>query len=121
MSEGIINKYLEELSSTTNPGVHLAKFYWEVLKLKPESKDIPMFNKFIRLYGREKVFNSIVYMAHMEGLDTKNIYGLIKYLLDKEIQAKTKSIESLSNYISTTRKELEEIKQTKVDFGLSWE
>lgn len=121
MTEGIIGKYLEELSETTNPGVHLAKFYWEAVRVEPDVKDIRMFNKFISLYGRERVFYAIVSIANIEKVNTENIYGLVKYFLDKEIRGKIKPTDSLESYAKNTKKELMKIKRTKIDFEMDWD
>lgn len=111
MEENIVEIYMKELQTTDNPGVHLAKFLWEVIEKSPDNSDIIMINRFIRLYGRELVFFSILDLADFDKLNKNNLNRLIAYLLKKKSTEKYKEFNSryynLSDYLDKMKKKLD--------------
>lgn len=121
--ENLVDYYYKTLHTTTKPGNHIAKFYWEIFSLEPNKGDIIMFNKFIKLYGREDVFYAIAFeLPHIPNLDLNSRpYGLIKKIIvsnkkNKLTNGSGGSHTDLSKEIKRVNKEMEKRKDENLVF-----
>jgi hypothetical protein len=78
-SNGIFEQYFEELSTSDNKGLLLAKFYCQLFELTITPNTIRMFNKLLKEFTVYNIFYSISDMFSMNEVNHTNIYGLVKY------------------------------------------
>lgn len=86
--DGIVDKYLELLSTATDKGKTLTLMYCEMFEVKMNVKHITMFRKFTKMYGYQRVLSCLMDMYDIELTDKENVYGLLSYLLKKKINEK---------------------------------
>lgn len=106
--ENIANYYLEQLKNNVDPAITLAKFYWELFSKSPESKDIVMFKKLVRVYGRDDVYMSILDLTSVKDLNLDSPYGIFNYICKSKVEKRLKGV-SEPDY--TLEKRAEELKK----------
>lgn len=73
--ENIVEKYYNDLGTTTNAGLLLARFYGELTSKVIGKAEVILFNRLIRVFGRFTVFFSILdYSSKRELLATEDLY-----------------------------------------------
>ena len=111
--EGIVDIYLKDLGTIKQPGLHLAKFMWEVLGKSPNKNDIIQLSRLVKLYGRLNVFTALLEVIEVENLGN-DYYGLIVYIIKRNLlKGKSTSSEDLSSYVTQIKKDIG--KKKKVD------
>lgn len=114
--ENLIDFYYTTLHKEKNPGLHLARFFWELLSIEPNKGDISIFNKLIKIYGRDRVFYALIDLAEAPNLDINKYYGLLVWFIKRNIEQKEK-IDGMNSYIDLNeeikklRKQLTELKK----------
>jgi hypothetical protein len=112
--ENMLKKYQDELNTTTNPASVLARFYCESLHQTNSVELIKMFNRLVKMYGRQVSFNSILSLYDMSSVvDYTNIYPLLAYFCKKELNKQESTSVNLSDYIAEREKQLESMKGKK--------
>jgi hypothetical protein len=94
MSENLIDSFYEVIMNEPNPGSNVTKFYCSLFDQKFDVKLLKMFNKFIKLYGREIVFGSVIDVFSVNEVDHTNIFPLVRYFCVKRYDAKKLQIAS---------------------------
>jgi len=113
MPEGLINIYLKKIitDNEPNPGKILAKFFWELFEIAPRTQDIIMFNKLVKLFGREIVFETVVDSYNIDGIDfSKSLYPLFLAIAKRKIGNDTTTSNDLSEYFKSVKEKVENIK-----------
>lgn len=88
ISENLADLYYEKLSDSGNPGVTLAQFYGSVFGLDVSKKEVIMFNRLLKIYGRFLVYFSILDMTTVRDLNTENPFGLLSFFARKRLDQK---------------------------------
>lgn len=113
-NENLFDNFWERIETSSSPGKDLAKMYWELLLVSPNLNDIIMFNKFVKIYGRKRVFDSIIDITFVDNLDTKNIFGLIRYFIEKKLDKNSSEIVDLAEIVSEIKKQLKVVKKNNL-------
>lgn len=80
--EKIVDTYWEILQKTESPDRKLAQFYGVVFDVRPTESLRMILGRFVKIYGREEVFATILKIAGMEKFNPKgNITGLLTHIL----------------------------------------
>lgn len=104
--ENLSEIYLNKLKEDQDPGLTLTKFYWALFNLDANVKDIPLFRKLVRIYGRDSVFMSLVEAGSMKNITLDSIYGLLRYLCNERVAQKLEAIPNNSENLSKRVEEL---------------
>jgi hypothetical protein len=81
--------FYEQLSSTKNPALALAKFADTLFSRPVNRTDIIMYNRLIAIYGRFTVFFGILDMASMPEVDfERGVFGLLSFMCKRRLEAK---------------------------------
>jgi hypothetical protein len=91
MSEGLVNIYFKRLivDNEPNPGKILSQFFWELFEVAPKVQDIILFNKLIKLFGREIVFEVVIDSFNINGIDTdKSLYPLFLSMAKRKYESR---------------------------------
>ena len=76
--ENLLELYWEKLEKeASNPGNVITRFYSALFDIPTSKKQIIMFNKLIKLYGRYIVFYSVLDLVSIKELKHDNLYGLL--------------------------------------------
>ena len=114
--ENISDLYYNKLDSSS-PGNVITTFYGALFDRKTTRREIIMFNKFIKLYGRYITFFSVMDMLNLKELDHSNLYGVMNYYCKKRFE-KAHPMSSLpsSTKLSTlkTDRTIESLKKEKL-------
>ena len=115
--ENIADLYYEKLSKESNPGKVLAAFYETLFDRSYSVKNIIMFNKLVKAYGKYIPFFAILDMFSYEGLEiVDNMFGLLSYYCKKRLEQKTEIVvlnDSYKDLDSVVKKTLERIETQK--------
>lgn len=114
MEENLAGIYKEKLDKEANKGAILASFYWSAMDLEYNPKDIIMFNKLLKMYGRDAVFISILEIYDMPDVDLTNIYGLLAFFCKKYFSSRNKPNEFID--INKLSKSIEKAKSRRKTF-----
>ncbi|KKM19645.1 hypothetical protein LCGC14_1653520 [marine sediment metagenome] len=119
--ENLIDLYYEKLHKTKNPGNLISRFYWELFSIPPNRTNIIMFNKFIKLYGRNLVFFSTVDLFYIDKLDHTNLYGIFRYLINKRLERRYGKSNvnipiDLTRSIKKMQKDIKKLKKKEIEF-----
>lgn len=109
--ENIADLYYEKLSVTTNPGNVLAKFYEGIFDRPQSVKDIIMFNRLVKIYGKYIPFFAVLDLFSYEKAEVNdNMFGLLSYYCKKRMEQKTETVVLNDAYknLDKTVKELSE-------------
>jgi hypothetical protein len=117
MPEGLINIYYKKLiiENDSNPGKVIAKFFWELFEITPRTQDIIMFNKLVKLFGREIVFETVIDSFNISNVDfTKSLYPLYLAIAKRKIETKDANTQyiDLSEYFKLVKEKIESIKKS---------
>ncbi len=118
MEENLAQEYFEKVMEQKQPGGYMLKLFCDILEIDPPQKErisyLIMFNKFVKLYGREIAFLSLLEMLSMELDLTRGIYSLYSYLCNRRfIDKRNKSGMLFSRDLHEFIKEMEAIKNTE--------
>ena len=105
--ENLVDIYLRDLETVKQPGLHLAKFMWEALDKSPNTDDIKMISRLVRLYGRINVFAGLLELVESNNLDDDRYYGLLVYIIKhKVISGASSSSQDLTEYVKRIKKDI---------------
>lgn len=88
LTENLADYYYEKVTNSTNPGSVLAQFYGNVFDREISRKEIIMFNRLLKLYGRFVVYFTILDMTTVKELKLDEPYGLLSYFARKRLDQK---------------------------------
>ncbi len=112
MEENLAQDYFEKVMEQKQPGGYMVKLFCDMLEIDPSPKErttyLIMFNKYIKLYGREISYMSLLDMLDMELDLTRGIYPLYSYLCKKRwVEKVNKAGMSFSKDLHEFIKEME--------------
>lgn len=117
MPENLADLYYEKLADTDRPGSVLARFF-NALYDRPNSvKEIILFNKLIKVYGKYIPFFAILDFYNYAEAKPENPYGLLSYYCKKRIEEKSSvtvvndAFKNLDNLADKVAKRIEEQKK----------
>jgi len=112
--ENLYDVYFKELQETNNPGKTLTQFYRNLFDIADNKylQNLRMFNKLIKLYGKEVLFYCIVEMYDIDDLNHENIYPLISYIAKRIADKKAEKYKEISliDKINDLSKSIEKLK-----------
>lgn len=89
MEESTVDFYYDKLCATNNASSVLVNFYGALFDITPDTNLYGIFGKLAKIYGKNRVFLSLLNCASME-VDHKNIIGLISFFCRKRFEEETK-------------------------------
>jgi hypothetical protein len=112
--EEISKIYLDELRKASNPGVVLAKMYCELYTISDLGKFIKIFNRLLKLYGRENIFLSILDTYDVTDFKSDNPYALLTYFMKKRLEDRVNiisriDVEELEFQLNAARHNLKDL------------
>lgn len=109
--EGLVELYKEQLQDTEKPHEVLVRFYTQLNSVKETPALYQMFVKFVRLYGRNAVFQMIIETSWQDHIDfSKPNYGLFNAYLKRSLEKSSKSASvDLNAYAEMVRQERKKI------------
>jgi hypothetical protein len=116
VSENLVDIYYKQLiiDNCPEPGKILSKFYWELFSIPPSVGDIMVFNKLIKLFGREIAFETVVDTYGVNGVNTdKALWPLFLAIAKRKYEAKlvNRTYEDMHEYYIQIKEKVEEIKR----------
>ncbi len=116
MVENLSDKYWNQLHKSSEPMRVLHSFYMELFQKEYSRKDVRMFNKLLRIYGREEIFYTILDVYDMRKPDLYNPYPLFATIIKNRIKKKRgseglASSKDLTGEIRKKRKAVEKQKE----------
>jgi hypothetical protein len=114
--EGLVQEYYDLLFSddedTKDPGRLIYDFYRVMFERKWNTKDLILFRKAVKLFGRSLVFFSVLKLTRQdeEKINHSNIYRFIHYLCTEELKGNKVDYRDLSEYSDR----MEELKKRKL-------
>jgi len=118
--ENIAEFYYEKLGSTDRPGNVLAQFFCSVFDFSVTRKEIILFNKLVKLYGRYVPYFAVLDLYSYEGADPSNPYGLLSYYCKRRLEQKSYSavvndaFRKLDNIAERIEEQIQKQRQTNI-------
>lgn len=118
--ENIVDKYYAQLYDVKYPGTFLANMHAELSDTSATRDVIIMFNKFVKIYGRTRVFFAIIDVTGQLGVDfRKNLYGYYRAVLSNKFKREDgegdASLDNLEDLIDSTEKTIQTVKKQKIN------
>lgn len=120
--ENLSELYYEKLSDTDRPGNILARFYCALAESTPTNKEIILFNKLVKVYGKYIPFFAILDLYSYEEADRSNPYALLSYYCKKRLEQKSSisvvndAFKRLDSLAERVVKQIEEQKKLPIDY-----
>lgn len=112
--ENLVDKTLNELKTTTNPGKILCHLWTELFNTRFTPELVQQFHRLVRIYGRYRAFFAVVklsdrFYGREYEVTVENPYSLIAYFANEIVKRDyagelNKGEESLSEYIKEYNK-----------------
>ena len=112
--ENLVDKTLNELKTTTNPGKILCHQWTELFNTRFTPELVQQFHRLVRIYGRYRAFFAVVklsdrFYGREYEVTVENPYSLIAYFANEIVKRDyagelNKGEESLSEYIKEYNK-----------------
>jgi len=117
--ENMLDYYYERLEKDgSRPGNVITSFYGDLFSIKSGRKEIIMFNRLIKIYGRYITFFSVLDLTNVKSLNHGNLYGLLHAICKSRFEkSHPRSTLPSSNSLSTVRMEKlsDKIKDFKIE------
>lgn len=109
--ENIAEEFYAKLTDNNNPGLLLATFFSIMFNEDLKVDNIKLFNRLIKIYGRESVFFSILDCTGVRDFTVNDPFGIISYFCKKRLQNK-KDAEKILD-VSKIEKDIDKLKKMK--------
>lgn len=90
--DGLIDKYLRMLETSTDKDITVCYFYCELLDVELNPSIVKMIKRLSKLYGIQRVMNAIVSVYQMDINNDTIPYGLLTHFLRKQILEESKEV-----------------------------
>ncbi len=87
-SENLATIYHEKINTEEDAGKILAQFYWALFEKQYNTKEVILFRKLVKLYGKETAFTAILDLYSMPSFDGKPD-NLLFYFCKKNFQTES--------------------------------
>jgi hypothetical protein len=113
--EGVVTEHYDRIQESTNPAKDMTHFYCALFET-PFSVDLfKAIARAIKMFGKDKVFNSILSLDGMEKINHTNIYPLLRYMCMKQLdETKPNLHASLKEYAQEMQKLSDKIATTSI-------
>lgn len=87
--DGLYQIYKEQLITSKNKELVLTQFFCQSLDIDFSDKFVPAFQKLLKMYGEEVVFQAILDIFGAENLDlNRSIYPIMNYFCKKNVEVR---------------------------------
>ncbi len=115
MVENLSDKYWNQLHKSQEPMRVLHSFYMELFDKEFSRKDVALFNKLLRIYGREEIFYTILDIHDMKKPNLYSPYNLFAAIIKNRLKKKrgVDSLLSSKDLTADLRKKSKAIEEQK--------